>query len=166
MQLMLIWRRTPQTSTVATMLSASSMRTMRPGMPRHMVGTFDSGLLAAMSRAAPIAAWPSARPPSLAGTCAWVSTVKPASRNAASDAFEQDAVLEQPPESATVSKRALGLCACHESRRIVSTSACARPLWKRSAMSLAGSAIRQIAEESRPTSATDRGAGDFALLRA
>src|SRR5271157_6010758 len=37
MQLMLICRRTPQMSTVAAMMFASSSLMMRPGMPRHMI---------------------------------------------------------------------------------------------------------------------------------
>ena len=81
MQAILTCLFTPLTSTVASILAASSILTIRPGMPRHMIAVLGyyptigralSRMFAAsMRRAAPIAACPSASPPSLAGTWAW-----------------------------------------------------------------------------------------------
>ena len=86
------------------LLPASSIFTIRPGMPRHMMHFRPLIVLASSSCAPPTAACPSASPPSLAGT-AHGSARRIRRFEPARNRLEQDAVLEQPPDSATVAKR-------------------------------------------------------------
>src|SRR4029077_127760 len=79
--------------------------------------------LALMRRAAPIAAWPSDSPPSLAGTSACASTTNPASPSCAATLSNRMRFWKQPPDRATVSKRGLPVSRC-ASLIVISTSAC------------------------------------------
>src|ERR1700736_6247742 len=73
--------------------------------------TFPSGCFfvllfwKSMRCAAPTAAWPSARPPSLAGTSACRSTVKSSLSRRRVTSSNRTGFLKQPPDRATVVKR-------------------------------------------------------------
>src|ERR1700677_1211796 len=89
---------------------------------------------APISRAAPMAAWPRARPPSLAGTCACESTTKFCCSSRRAPSSKRMRFWKHPPDRATVLKRGASPTSPDASLPAMVTMIFARPIWKRAAI--------------------------------